>query len=231
MGFFKENKHANGTTSTDWGGSIAGGFGGVEGIAVAFMVFIGAIVGGGFALLWFAITGYKKFNLGKVSRIIALGLSIVYAFVVYITFASGKPILLVYANIPIALFFLSAYMGGIGIGRMSRKKFWIYFFILLLLLTFSVSYYPTVYTAIIFSAPIIYISIMRLHDIGKSGWWILVPSIFLIKDLTMQSVIILGINLNTNTEAISQVIGLIIWIYLLIKKGEESRNQFGEVVA
>ena len=34
MGFFKENKHVDGTTSTDWGGSIAGGFGGMGGFTI-----------------------------------------------------------------------------------------------------------------------------------------------------------------------------------------------------
>jgi hypothetical protein len=34
MGFFKENKHANGTTSTDWGGSIGSGMGGMGGFAI-----------------------------------------------------------------------------------------------------------------------------------------------------------------------------------------------------
>jgi hypothetical protein len=112
MGFFKENKHANGTTSTDWGGSIAGGFGGAGGIAIAFMVFAGAVVAGGFALLWFAIMGYKKFNLGGLSRVFALVLSIVYGYIVYTTFASGKPdlMILVYANIPVAIFFIAVYI-------------------------------------------------------------------------------------------------------------------------
>ena len=112
MGFFKEHKYSDGTTSTDWGGSIAGGFGGAGGLALIIGVFFGAIVAGGFALLWFAITGYKKFNLGGLSRVFALILSIIYGYIVYATFASGKPdlMILVYANIPIALFFVVAYV-------------------------------------------------------------------------------------------------------------------------
>lgn len=38
MGFFKENKHANGTTSTDWGGSIGSGMGGMGGFAILIFV-------------------------------------------------------------------------------------------------------------------------------------------------------------------------------------------------
>ena len=34
MGFFKENKHVDGTTSTDWGGSIVGGMGGIGGFGI-----------------------------------------------------------------------------------------------------------------------------------------------------------------------------------------------------
>jgi len=112
MAFFKENTHIDGTKSTDWGGSIAGGFGGMGGFAFIIGLFFGAIVAGGFALLWFAMTGYKRFNLGGLSRVFALVLSIIYAYIVYTTFASGKPdlMILVYANIPIAIFFVVAYI-------------------------------------------------------------------------------------------------------------------------
>jgi uncharacterized membrane protein YhaH (DUF805 family) len=256
MGFFKENKHANGTTSTDWGGSIAGGFGGVEGIAVAFMVFIGAIVGGGFALLWFAITGYKKFNLGKVSRIIALVLSIVYGYIIYATLASGKPDLmtLAYANIPIVIFFVITYLLSKRngkfvestvdneavsiIGRMSQKKFRIYssiFMLLLVLVKFGIlPYINFMYFSSmdILFIPIIYFSINRLHDIGKSAWWILVPSILSIMSSIMSSIVSLNLGTYVSSIYISifDIIFIIIWIYLMITKGEESENKFGAVV-
>jgi len=112
MGFFKENKHTDGTTSTDMGGSIAGGFGGMGGFALIIGLIFGAIIGGGVALLWFAITGYKKFDLGKNTRIVAIILTAIYAYIVFIVFSSNRPdlMILIYANIPIAIFFVVAYI-------------------------------------------------------------------------------------------------------------------------
>ncbi len=115
MGFFQEYTYKDGNgierKQTDWGGTIVKGSGGAEGIAFAFMVFVGAIIAGVIALLWFAIEGYKRFNLGSKARIFAFLLSIAYAYVLYITFGSSKLdlMILVYSNIPIVLFFIIAY--------------------------------------------------------------------------------------------------------------------------
>jgi len=228
MSFFKENKHANGTTSTDWGGSIAGGFGGAAGFAVIIGLIFGAIIGGGVALLWFSITGYKKFDLGKNTRIVAIILTAIYAYIVFTVFSSHRPdvMILVYANIPIAIFFVVAYIwskrdskyvkGTVDISndiskstsnslknnRMNRKTYSIYFISAIILQTLiNMSHLRNIFIELImllvFITLFTYISIKRLHDIGMSGWWVLVP---------------------------------FIQIYLLFKKGEESENKFGSVV-
>jgi len=109
--------------SSEHGSAITGGASG-GGFVAIIAVFLGAVVAGGFALLWFAIAGYKTFNLGNSSRIIALGLSIAYGYIVFITFASGHPdlMILVYANIPIAIFFIGAYLQKSQTTRLNDKE-------------------------------------------------------------------------------------------------------------
>lgn len=98
------------------GSAITGLGGGSGGLVVIIAVFIGAIFAGELVLLWYIFTGYKKFNLGFKSRILALGLVIYYGSVIYTVFSSSHPdlILLAYANIPIALFFIIAYIYSKG---------------------------------------------------------------------------------------------------------------------
>jgi CBS domain containing-hemolysin-like protein len=127
--------------SSEEGSAITGLGGSVEGYISIIVVFLGAVVSGGVALLWFAIVGYKKFNLGIFSRIIAFVSSIVYGYIVYTTFASGKPdlMIIVYANIPVVIFFIISYILSKLIGRMSKKTLLIYKFILMILLMILLS--------------------------------------------------------------------------------------------
>jgi len=124
--------------SSEHGSAITGGASG-GGLIAIIAVFLGAVVAGGFALLWFAISGYKTFNLGNLSRIIALGLSIAYGYIVYITFASEKSdlMILVYANIPIAIFFISAFI----MGRKNGGKIITTIFIIILISIVGFYYY------------------------------------------------------------------------------------------
>ena len=110
-------RDANGVErkQTDWGGTIVKGAGGAEGIAVGgsiiVMAAVGALVAGGFALLWFAIAGYEKFHSGTFGRLFAFVLAIAYGVMLYANFASGHPDLMIilYSNIAIAIFFMGAY--------------------------------------------------------------------------------------------------------------------------
>ena len=95
----------DGSSITGLGGNSGGG------LALIIGVFIGAVILGELVLLWYIFVGYKKFNLGIKSRIFAFGLVIYYGSVIYKVFLNSHPdlMLLVYANIPIALFFIIAY--------------------------------------------------------------------------------------------------------------------------
>lgn len=67
-------------------------------------------------------------------------------------------------------------------GETCRKDYWIYmsvFYILYLIFTFidlliGIFIFSTVFT-ILFAIPTITITIRRIHDVGKSGWLILIP--------------------------------------------------------
>ena len=49
--------------------------------------------------------------------------------------------------------------------------------------------------------PFLAVAIRRLHDVGRSGWWVLIP-------LT--------------------IIGIIPYFYWMIKKGDYGENEYGE---
>jgi len=61
-------------------------------------------------------------------------------------------------------------------GKTSKKAFWffvLYHIIISLMLSFISEDLYNVYSLIVF-IPSLAISVRRLHDIGKSGWWVLI---------------------------------------------------------
>jgi len=132
MSTFQEHTYrdSNGVErkQTDWGGTIVKGSGGVEGIAVGggliFIAAVGALIAGGLALLWFAITGYEKFHSGNSGRLFALMLSIAYGVMLYINFKSAHPdlMLILYSNIAIAIFFIGAYLQKSQTTKLNDKE-------------------------------------------------------------------------------------------------------------
>ncbi len=100
-------------------------------------------------------------------------------------------------------------------GRSSRKQFWnyqLYSFLLTLLLSFSTLLFSfSKFSALIFFIPIILmtlanftLSIRRLHDSNKSGWWLL--------------------------TAFIPFLGPFIYLYLMgIEKGTEGENNYGHM--
>lgn len=67
-------------------------------------------------------------------------------------------------------------------GRSSRKEYWSYIFIfyILFIVAVMIDFIADIYIlgpllAVIFLFPTISVSIRRIHDVGKSGWFILVP--------------------------------------------------------
>jgi uncharacterized membrane protein YhaH (DUF805 family) len=91
-------------------------------------------------------------------------------------------------------------------GRDNRPQYWYFFlfnFIVSLILSLIAEELASIYFLAIF-VPSLAISIRRLHDIGKSGWWILISLI--------------------------PIIGTIWLIILLATKGQSKDNEYGAAV-
>ena len=95
-------------------------------------------------------------------------------------------------------------------GRATRKEFWMFTLIntivniiVAVALTIIVGEYkglifiPTLYTLAVF-IPSLAISCRRLHDIGKSGWWILITLVPFIGSLLLFSFYVIDSQTGTN---------------------------------
>tara|TARA_X000001036_G_scaffold408489_1_gene418786 strand:+ start:220 stop:663 length:444 start_codon:yes stop_codon:yes gene_type:complete len=118
-------------------------------------------------------------------------------------------------------------------GRASRSEFWffylfifvVYLICILLVVTVSFQFFWVLgIFAIGMILPALGVTVRRLHDINKSGWFFLLPmpSDFLAKLLEKSSEI---------TSLIFSIISLGIYIYLLIlycTDGDKKNNKFGK---
>jgi len=97
-------------------------------------------------------------------------------------------------------------------GRSSRREFWM-FVLFNFLISFAVgfvaglarfpllaSFYP-----LLVLIPSLAVAVRRLHDLGKSGWWLLI--------------------------ALIPFVGAILLLVLYASKGQPAANQFGEIPA
>lgn len=66
----------------------------------------------------------------------------------------------------------SLYLGKTG--RINRKQWWLGFATLLLAAVLAINMLPPELVAILWIWPVTVLTIKRLHDIDKSGWWVLV---------------------------------------------------------
>lgn len=131
-------------------------------------------------------------------------------------------------------------------GRDTRPQFW-YFYLIHFIISLILGVIDNFIGSEIFVGlyglavliPTLAIMTRRLHDIGKSGWWIL--TLFLVPfglfiALTIILLIVLAITGMTpdpfSTALMSPVIILIIFayfIYLFAPKGENKPNKYGPV--
>ncbi len=94
-------------------------------------------------------------------------------------------------------------------GRARRKELWMF---VLFNILFSIvvqvvdlmlgSFFLTVLYMLVLFIPTLAVQIRRLHDIGRSGWWILIPLL--------------------------PIIGSLILLYFFVKDGGEDANCYGE---
>ena len=98
-------------------------------------------------------------------------------------------------------------------GRASRSEYW-WFVLFTIIVNFIATAFPSDITpnptSIIVSLAIFFPSlgviVRRLHDLGKSGWWILLAII-----------------------PIVNFIGIFVILVFMVMEGEEHTNQYGEV--
>ena len=125
-------------------------------------------------------------------------------------------------------------------GRASRSEYWWYSLFASLIALLGAVIASTLYgdpseptlfdiVYLLLLLPGIGVSIRRLHDVNKSGWWllypwlglILIPIASLFDDTSlMDSAIVISIALMT--------LGYLFVLYLAIKKSDSGENQYGK---
>jgi uncharacterized membrane protein YhaH (DUF805 family) len=68
-------------------------------------------------------------------------------------------------------------------GRASRSEYWyFYLFVLIVDLVLSYSKVPIIdeYGSVVFLLPVFAAAARRMHDVGRSGWWMLMPIVNLV---------------------------------------------------
>ena len=125
-------------------------------------------------------------------------------------------------------------------GRASRSEYWWYMLFASLISLLGAVIASTLYgdpseltlfdiVSLLLLLPGLAVSIRRLHDVNKSGWWllypwlglILVPIASLFDDTSlMDSMVVISFSLMT--------LGYLYVLYLAIKKSDSGENQYGK---
>lgn len=77
---------------------------------------------------------------------------------------------------------------GVFDGRATRKEYWVFslinFFVMMILSVVDIFIFPILYLIVIFFfaslLPSLAVGVRRLHDIGKSGWWMFISLVPLV---------------------------------------------------
>ena len=118
-------------------------------------------------------------------------------------------------------------------GRASRSEFW--FFYLFLLIGYAISIFTMFISIKLFIGiisifvltmiiPSLAVTVRRLHDINKSGWFILLPLPFDIMERVLEES-------SPNLSLVFLVMSLGLYIYLLVlycADGDKKDNRFGK---
>ena len=118
-------------------------------------------------------------------------------------------------------------------GRASRSEFW--FFYVFLLIGYAISIFTMFISIKLFIGiisiyvlgmiiPSLAVTVRRLHDVNKSGWFILLPLPFEIMQRALEES-------SPNLSLVFLVMSLGLYIYLLVlycKDGDKKDNRFGK---
>jgi len=129
-------------------------------------------------------------------------------------------------------------------GRASRSEYWWFFLFSFVVQTLGGIIFPSTYSdnlsaieiilALVLFLPSIAVSIRRLHDVDKSGWWLLSPYIagafasvaaFIINAVTGWGE---RLDFYLVPTALAGFIMILYVCWLFIKAGNEGENQYGE---
>ncbi|MET3195877.1 DUF805 domain-containing protein [Bacillus sp. OAE603] len=106
-------------------------------------------------------------------------------------------------------------------GRARRKEYWMFtlvttlisIFISLIELPFNTDISSNIY-ALVTALPTLAVTTRRLHDIGKSGWWVVLPTVLLIP------ILLVGMGITESMDfLIGNGVGLTIFFVLCISYG------------
>ncbi|WP_430510170.1 DUF805 domain-containing protein [Gottfriedia solisilvae] len=126
-------------------------------------------------------------------------------------------------------------------GRARRKEYWMFRLVdFLFLISFFITGFlvagekipevvgviPKIYDVLIF-IPYLSVSVRRLHDIGKTGWWVLmlVPSkcsLYMGIDVSSRTMTFVSI-----TMLVTSLIGIIILFMFACKDSQKGENKYG----
>jgi uncharacterized membrane protein YhaH (DUF805 family)/uncharacterized membrane protein YphA (DoxX/SURF4 family) len=94
----------------------------------------------------------------------------------------------------------------------------------------SVNYVP--WGVLVLLYPAVVLHVRRLHDMGRSGWWMLVPTVLVVLAMGIwANRINLGAELNTAVPVIALVVFVAVAVWGSVARGQTETNTFGPPVA
>jgi uncharacterized membrane protein YhaH (DUF805 family) len=110
-------------------------------------------------------------------------------------------------------------------GRARRKEFWM-FYLFSSIFSFVLGLFPVlggIYSLVVM-LPTICLSIRRLHDIGKSGWWLMLP---LVSFIGVLGFLVLDIGVALFCMALLFSISCITFLAYCCLDSQPDENQYG----
>ena len=115
-------------------------------------------------------------------------------------------------------------------GRASRSEYW-WFFLFTLIVRILTGWIPFIgfIVTLVLLLPSLAVTVRRLHDTNRTGWWLLLPIVLTVVGLIVgvslifTDLLILGIALSV----LGSVVGFVALLVFLIQPGDPHPNQYG----